>query len=138
MWGVINSLPQNEETLRNLDVGNILRKGENAGDQHFLLFSSAVFGENPRYCYSLGIVVVVISLLLLKICTCNSGYVFTIQRILSRETIQNAFVSDLCPFFDLNILPSIKHPTSERWDPHAVLLLESVFLGCSLQHVDIC
>ena len=52
---------------------NIVKKGGNAGDQHFLLsqqcflpfppknsiFSLAVFGENPRYCGSLGVVVVI-------------------------------------------------------------------------------
>ena len=33
------------------------------------------------------------------------------------------FFPELCPFFDLTILSSIKHPTAECWHPHAVLLL---------------
>ena len=61
-------------------------------------FSSAVFVENLRYCYGLGVVVIVsamqklwhyiIVLLLMKIFNWNSEYVFTIERafILSRET----------------------------------------------------
>ena len=36
------------------------------------------------------------------------------------------FFSELCPLFDLDILSSIKHPTAERWHPHAVLLLTIV------------
>ena len=36
-------------------------------------------------------------------------------------TIQNEFFfSELCPFFDLNFLSSIKHPTAKRWHLHAV------------------
>ena len=35
------------------------------------------------------------------------------------------FFSELCPFFDFDILSSIKHPTAERWPPHAVLLFYS-------------
>ena len=46
------------------------------------------------------------------------------QSILPRESIQNAFLfSELCPFFDLDFLSSIKHPTAERWHPHVMLLL---------------
>ena len=39
--GDINSLPHNPDllmTLRNRPVGDIVGKGENAGNQHFLLF----------------------------------------------------------------------------------------------------
>ena len=54
------------------------------------------------------------------------------QFILSRETIQNAVFSELCPIFDFDFLSSIKHPdflssikhpTAECWHPYAVLLL---------------
>ena len=45
------------------------------------------------------------------------------QSILSRETIQNAFLTELRPFFELEFLSSIKHPAAERWYAHAVLLL---------------
>ena len=38
--------------------------------------------------------------------------------------------SELCPFFSLNILSSIKHPTGERWHPHVVLLV-SLSTSCS-------
>ena len=39
------------------------------------------------------------------------------------ERIQNAFlVLELCPFFDLDFLSSIKYPTDERWHLRAVLL----------------
>ena len=42
-----------------------------------------------------------------------------------RETIQNTFISKLCPFFNLDILSSIKHATAKRWHSHAVLLFNS-------------
>ena len=45
------------------------------------------------------------------------------QFILSRETIQNVFCTELCPLCDLGFLSSIKHPTAKRWHPHAVLCL---------------
>ena len=32
------------------------------------------------------------------------------------------FFPELCHFFDLDFLSSIKHLTGERWHPHAVLL----------------
>ena len=59
---------------------------KNFGSQ-FFHFSLAVFGENPRYCYSFGIIIVVmqklrnfvIFLLLLKILIWNSECAFTIQ-----------------------------------------------------------
>ena len=44
-------------------VENIWGEGENAGQELFRLstiFSSAVFGENPRHCYSFSFVVVVV------------------------------------------------------------------------------
>ena len=79
-----------------------MRYTGNAGNQQF---SSAVFRENPRYCYSPGVVVVVqklrhleISLLLLKIYVLLSKE----QSILSRETIQNAFFR-IMPLFRLRL-----------------------------------
>ena len=45
------------------------------------------------------------------------------RSLLSRETNQNVFFSELCPFFDIDFLSCIKHPSAERWHPHAVLLL---------------
>ena len=39
------------------------------------------------------------------------------QSILSKETNQNAFCSELFPFFNLDFLFSVKHPTAERWHP---------------------
>ena len=77
---------------------------------YFIFSLVFFFWENPRNCYSVGSRVFflyqlwhfVISLLLLKIFTWNSEWMFTIQRaIASRETIQNSFFSELCPFFDL-------------------------------------
>ena len=69
------------------------------------IFSLAVFAENQRYCYSLGVVVVVfvvqklwhfvISLLLLKIFTWNSEYAFTIQRVVHTVKEENT----KCNFF---------------------------------------
>ena len=32
------------------------------------------------------------------------------------------FFSELRPFFDLDFLSSIKHPTVEHWHPHVLLL----------------
>ena len=47
----------------------------------------------------------------------------------SREPILNAyFFTELCPFFDLNFLSSIKHPTAKQWHPHDVLLLKPLLL----------
>ena len=41
-----------------------------------------------------------------------------------RDTIQNAFFPESCPFFDLDFfLSSIKHPTAEFWYLHEVILL---------------
>ena len=37
------------------------------------------------------------------------------------------FYSELCPFFNLDFLSSIKHPTAENWHPHVVLLFFSFF-----------
>ena len=74
------------------------------------------FGENRRYFDSLGVIVVVqelwhfvISLLLLKILTWNLESLFTIQRAIHpiKGTIQNAFSTELCPFFYLKFLSSI-------------------------------
>ena len=50
------------------------------------------------------------------------------QSILSRETIQNAcfFFSELCPYFDLDFVSSIKHPTAKRWHQNAVLLFSKI------------
>ena len=42
------------------------------------------------------------------------------------------FFSELCPFYDLDILSSIKHPTAEGWHWHAVLL----FILKLLQAID--
>ena len=158
---------------------------------HTSIFSSAVFGENLRYCYSLGIVgggsrsvmqkcwQYLISLLLLKIFTWNSEYVFTFQRAvhtIKGDNLKCIFFFRIMPLFrlkhfwhfaiSLNIsnitedidlklglyvyypkrnpynqgrqfkmhffrimplflfdfLSSIKHPTAQRWHPHAVLL----------------
>ena len=62
---------------------NIMEKGESAGHQHFLLcphcfqkpfslehFSSAVLGENQRYCDSRGVIVVVIVVVVQKLRFC--------------------------------------------------------------------
>ena len=55
------------------------------------------------------------------------GYVFTIQRATHTIKGDNSkcifFISELSPFFDYDLLFSIKHPTAERWHWHAVLLL---------------
>ena len=45
------------------------------------------------------------------------------RAIPSSETIQNGFFfSELCPFFYLDFLSSVKHPTAELWHRHTVLL----------------
>ena len=102
------------------------------------IFSSAVFGENLRYCYSLGVVILVavvvgvqklwhfvIYLFLLKIFNRNSEYVFTIQRETHTFKGKNSrcIFSELCPFLVLDLLSSVKNSTSESWYTHAVLLL---------------
>ena len=47
------------------------------------------------------------------------------QSAVSREIIQKAgFFLELCPFFDLDFLSCIKHPTTERWHQHVVLLFD--------------
>ena len=96
---------------------------------HFFFFNTfislAVFGENPRYCYSLGIfgggIVVmrklwhfVISLLLLKIFTYNLEYVFTIQRAI--HTIKGD--NSKCIFF-FRIMPLTFYPLSSTPQPSA-------------------
>ena len=52
------------------------------------------------------------------------------QSILSRETNQNAFLSELGPVLDFNCLSTIEHPTMEHWHLHAVLLFH--FSRCFL------
>ena len=85
-----------------------------------------------RYCYSFGVVIVVVvqelshfvTYHLLK--TQSMCLLSKVQSILSRETIQNAFFffqNYASFFFDLDFLSSMKHPTAERWHRHAVLLL---------------
>ena len=82
------------------------------------IYSSAVFGENPRYCYSLGIVI--ISSTIMQKLFCNISVIteetwnMCSLSILSRETIQNAFFQNFAPFFDLDFLSSIKHPMAKR------------------------
>ena len=97
--------------------------------------NSAVFGENPRYCYSLGVVVVVVVVqklshfvlsLLLKIFTYllesrNMCSLSKEQSILSWETIQVHYFQNYATF-STDFLFSIKHPIAEHWHPHAVLL----------------
>ena len=53
------------------------------------------------------------------------------QSLLSRETVQNAFFSELCPFYDLAFL-SIKHSTVEHWHLPAVLLNCDILLNLTL------
>ena len=68
----------------------------------FNIFSSAVFGENPKYCCSLGIIVVVggQKLTFCNISVITEEYVFTIKR--ETHTIKGdnskCIFSDLCPF----------------------------------------
>ena len=81
---------------------------------HFSPFFSWLFStKNQRYYDSLGGVIMRISL---NMCTLPKE-----QSILSRKTIQ-FFFKELCPFFNLDFLSSIKHPAAERWHLHAVLL----------------
>ena len=100
-----------------------------------MVTSLAVFVINPRYCYSLGIIVVVgvqklWHFVIQYLChywrylleTRNMCSLSKDQSLLSRETIQTAFFSDLCPFFDFNFLFSIKHPTAKHFHPHAMLV----------------
>ena len=103
-----------------------------------VILSSAVFRENPRYCYSLGVVFVVvcsgviitqklsdfvISLLLLKILTCYSEYVFTIQRSIHTIKGDNSiFFSEIHSFLDSDFLSSIRNPAAKSWHLHMVLV----------------
>ena len=76
----------------------------------------------------------VISLLLLKMFTWKSEYVFTIQRAIGTVKGDNSkcffFFWEFGPFFDLDFLSSITHPTAERWHPRAVLLCVFFFCCC--------
>ena len=65
----------------------------------------------------------------MKILTWNSDYVFNIQSAVHTVKGDNSkcILSELCPFFDLHFLSSIKHSTMEHWRPHAVLLF-SIFI----------
>ena len=56
------------------------------------------------------------------------------QSILSRETINYAFFLELCPYFDLDFLSSIKHPAAERWHPHAVRLFV-LMVSCLIEKI---
>ena len=86
----------------------------------FLLFSLAVFGESPSYCYSLGVIMVMQKLfcnisfitqdiyLKLGVCVhypksnpCYQGRQFKIH-----------FFTELYSFFIFDFLSSIKHPTA--------------------------
>ena len=90
------------------------------------IFSSSVFGENPRYCFSLSVVVdlqnlwhiylsnisVIIEDIYLKLGICV--HYPNCNPILSREIIQNAFLfSELCPFFYIDFLAAWAQ--SARW-----------------------
>ena len=101
-----------------------------------LISSSAAFGENPRYCYSLSVVVVVRRPRRAKTVTFRNVSVITEDIYLELgvcvhhpksnpcykgRQFQMHF-SELCPLFDLDILASIKHPTAERWHPYVVLM----------------
>ena len=99
--------------------------------------SSAVLGENLRYCFILGIGAVVIgvqklchfviSLLLLKIFTLNLEYMFTIQRAIHPIKGDNSkcfFFFQNYAFSQLRLLSFIKQPTAKCWHQHAVLLLQ--------------
>ena len=47
------------------------------------------------------------------------------QSILSRRQFKMHFIFlNYAPFFDLDILSSIKHLTAEHWHPHVVLLFK--------------
>ena len=67
---------------------------------------------------------------------------FTIQKAIHTIKGDNSkciVFSESCPFFDLNFLSSIKHPTVEHWHPHVVLLLMYAFfmkLTLSMDHFD--
>ena len=90
------------------------------------IFSSAVFGENPRYCYSLGVI-----LLVQKTSTfCNISvievYVHYSKSNLyyrGRQLKMFFFFYRFMPVFRLRPLSSFKHPTAEHFHPYAVLLL---------------
>ena len=54
-------------------------------------------------------------------------YAFTIQRRIHTIKRDNSkciffFFSELCPFFNLDFLSSIKHPTAKHWHLHALTL----------------
>ena len=69
-----------------------------------VIFSLALFGENPRYCYiEQKLWNFVIPLSLLKIFTWNSEYVFAVQRAIHtiKEDNSKCIFSELCRFFDM-------------------------------------
>ena len=100
------------------------------------IFSWAVFGENLRYCYSLGNTVVChrhrcchakTEDIYLKLGVCvhypksNSYY--------QGRQFKMLFFPRIMPLFNLDLLSSIKHRASKHWDLHAVLLF--LFLAIS-------
>ena len=103
---------------------------------YFPIFSSAVFGENLRYCYSLGIIVVHCRRRRAKtVAFCNisvfSEDIYLKLRICvhypkSNPYYQgrqfNFFLQNYAPFSTYNLLSTIKHPTDEPWHLNAALL----------------
>ena len=93
-----------------------------------LIFSLAVYGENPRYCYSPGVIVVVVmwkNFEFCNICVITED-MFTISKAIQTMTGDKSkcILVRIMPLFRLsNILSSIKHSTAQHWHLHALLLL---------------
>ena len=96
------------------------------------------FRENPRYCYTLG--VLVFTVMQKSVTFCNI-FVITEDNYLKHRVCVHCpkselyyqgrqfkmfFFPELCSFFHLDILSSIKHLTAEHWHPHVMLLLAVV------------
>ena len=86
------------------------------------LFCFSVFVENLRYCYSLDIVQ--------KLTFCNISVITEDIYFKLRVCVHFFFFlySELCSYFYLEFLSSIKHPIAEHWHPPLVFLFETLYL----------
>ena len=125
-------LEKNAEGVSTLHMWKITISSSQTGGSNGECLSSSltVFGEELRYCYSLGIVVIVVVFIVqklwhfiislitediylkLEVCVHIQREIHTIKG----DNSKCIFFLELCPFFcDLGFLSSIKHPTAEHW-----------------------
>ena len=110
------------------------------------IFGSVVFGENPRYCYSVGVVIVAVQ----KLTFCNISVItediylklgVCVHCPKSNPYYQGRqfkmdffFFFRIMPLFHLGLLSSINHPTAKGW--HAVLL-SPFFQNTPFNHIQL-